>query len=239
MEKLINDYRDVVKSISAIALPLSDENTDVLKVLFEAKKMDIETLKTLNMNNVKVPGEIVDLTDTTDELKKTASKIFENSNNSEQKKVATENFMLLLEDFVNENKLNSLKSKESDKKGILNHTSHIIKASEALFAQKDAQEGEKLKTNFDIALSLMTLSLVDNNNHIDELNKLKKELKNLIVASKTNLLLKNDNLIQNVERFSSSLKEVTQEIIEKEKAIPMLKVNLILIKISKILFMYG
>ena len=133
--------------------------------------------------------------------------------------------MLLLEDFVSENKINALKSKDSDKKGILNHTSHLIKASEEFLAQNDTQEQEKMKTNFDTALSLMSLSLVDNHNHTEELNKLKKELKNLMNASKTNVLYNNDNLLQNVERFSKSLKNVTQEIIEKEKTIPMLKVN--------------
>ena len=225
MEKLMNDYKNIVKNVSSIALPLSGELTEVLPVLFEAKKMDIESLKKLNMNDAKMTGEIKDLADITDELKKTASKILQNSKSPQNRKVEIEKFMLLLEDFVSENKINALKSKDSDKKGILNHTSHLIKASEEFLAQNNTQEQEKMKTNFDAALSLMSLSLVDNHNHTEELNKLKKELKNLMNASKTNVLYNNDNLLQNVERFSKSLKNVTQEIIEKEKTIPMLKVN--------------
>ena len=225
MEKLMNDYKNIVKNVSSIALPLSGELTEVLPVLFEAKKMDIESLKKLNMNDAKMTGEIKDLADITDELKKTASKILQNSKSPQNRKEEIEKFMLLLEDFVSENKINALKSKDSDKKGILNHTSHLIKASEEFLAQNDTQEQEKMKTNFDTALSLMSLSLVDNHNHTEELNKLKKELKNLMNASKTNVLYNNDNLLQNVERFSKSLKNVTQEIIEKEKTIPMLKVN--------------
>ena len=225
MEKLMNDYKNIVKNVSSIALPLSGELTEVLPVLFEAKKMDIESLKKLNMNDAKMTGEIKDLADITDELKKTASKILQNSKSPQNRKEEIEKFMLLLEDFVSENKINALKSMDSDKKGILNHTSHLIKASEEFLAQDGTQEQEKMKTNFDTALSLMSLSLVDNHNHTEELNKLKKELKNLMNASKTNVLYNNDNLLQNVERFSKSLKNVTQEIIEKEKTIPMLKVN--------------
>ena len=211
LENLIDKVGNFSLSLQTIGLVFSQNDNDYLVDSMKHFKSLISGLKMTSLTPKK--GEYQDSSSHIESLKKILDNLKEPAGNYEEKLLENQLLIQSAGRFVTNSLKNLINVEKEDRKAIHNRSNNVLSNIENILSlPKEDPERTKQIDSLKISLGLMFRSEDVENLPMDDLYKIREELRVLSRASDTDILYKENNATQNTKRIYSSISEVSKRL---------------------------
>ena len=211
LENLIDKVGNFSLSLQTIGLVFSQNDNDYLVDSMKHFKSLISGLKMTLLTPKK--GEYQDSSSHIESLEKILDNLKEPAGNYEEKLLENQLLIQSAGRFVTNSLKNLINVEKEDRKAIHNRSNNVLSNIENILSlPKEDPERTKQIDSLKISLGLMFRSEDVENLPMDDLYKIREELRVLSRASDTDILYKENNATQNTKRIYSSISEVSKRL---------------------------